>query len=65
MILAIDNIEIPEQWEHKPNIKNKYGYTAALLYASKGLIPPKQWEHSKFIQGIYYDDYDFQDSYDY
>ena len=31
MILAINNIEIPEYWYHNPNIRNKYGYTVALI----------------------------------
>ena len=54
MILAINNINIPKEWEHISELKNKYGYTVALLYASKGLIPPKQWYHNKLIRDKYY-----------
>ena len=31
MILAMLDKEIPKEWYHDPNIKNKYGYTVALL----------------------------------
>ena len=41
MILAINNIEIPNEWYHDPNIKNKYGYTVAMYQASYGKIPDK------------------------
>ena len=30
MILACNNIDIPKEWEHDPNIKNKYGMTVAM-----------------------------------
>lgn len=30
MILALNNMEIPKQWKHNPEIKNKYGFTVAL-----------------------------------
>ena len=39
MILASINKEIPEEWYHDPNIKNKYGYTVALYQARNGIIP--------------------------
>ena len=41
MILAINNITIPKEWEHDSTIKNDYGYTVALLQAKSGKIPPK------------------------
>ena len=30
MILAINNITIPNEWYHDPNIQNKYGMTVAM-----------------------------------
>ena len=30
MILTINDIEISEEWYHKPELKNKYGYTVAM-----------------------------------
>ena len=31
MILAYNNIDIPKQWHHDPNIRNEYGYTVAMI----------------------------------
>ena len=41
MILACNNVEIPNEWYHDSNIKNKYGYTVALYMARNGKIPDK------------------------
>ena len=41
MILAINNIIIPNEWYHNPDLTNKYGYTVALLQAKSGKIPDK------------------------
>lgn len=36
------NGEIPsDKYQHNPTLKNKDGYTVALLLAEKGIIPPK------------------------
>ena len=39
MILAINNITIPNEWYHNPDLTNKYGYTVALCMAENGKIP--------------------------
>ena len=39
MILAINNIDIPQCWYHNPEITNKYGYTVALYMARNGKVP--------------------------
>lgn len=39
MILAINNIEIPKEWYHNPNIVNKYGFTVAHYMSRNGKIP--------------------------
>ena len=31
MILAWKGNEIPKEWEHKPEIQNKYGMTVAMI----------------------------------
>lgn len=46
MILAINNIDIPECWYHKPEIQNKYGKTVAMIYIDKGILPSKRWLHN-------------------
>ena len=33
--------------------------TVAMILASRGIIPPKEWEHDKFIKDKYNDDYNF------
>ena len=40
MMLAINKMEVPKEWEHDPKIKNKYGMTVAMIYAYRGMIPP-------------------------
>lgn len=55
MILACNGLHIPEEWEHDPNIRNKYGYTVALYYARGGKIPSKKWYHVKYYRAPYYD----------
>ena len=40
MILARNNIEIPEYLYHDPTIKNKKGNTIAMILAEKDIIPP-------------------------
>ena len=30
-----------------------------MILASTGIIPPKEWEHDKFIKDKYNDNYDF------
>ena len=50
MILAINKIEIPKEWYHKPELTNRYGMTVALYQAKSGKIPDKYWEHDKFIR---------------
>lgn len=43
MILAINNIDIPKEWYHKPELTNRYGMTVALYQAKNGKIPDKYW----------------------
>ena len=43
MILALNKINIPDEWKHDPNIKNKYGNTVAMHLATNCIIPPKEW----------------------
>ena len=40
MILAYNNIEIPECWYHEPTTQNKYGYTVAMILFEKRKIVP-------------------------
>ena len=39
MIMAKRNMTIEKEWHHDPNIKNKQGYTVALILAKNGIIP--------------------------
>lgn len=40
MILAWNNIEIPKEWEHRPELQNKYGMTVAMIMSqNKNEIP--------------------------
>ena len=41
MILAANHSEIPKEWEHDPNIRNKYGYTVGMYQARAGSQPDK------------------------
>ena len=41
MILACNNINIPKEWHHNPEFKNKYDYTVALYMARNGKVPDK------------------------
>ena len=41
MFLSRNGMIPPKEWEHNPNIKNKYNDTVAILLAYKGKIPPK------------------------
>ena len=41
MILAINNITIPNEWYHDPNIQNKYGMTVAMYMARNEKVPDK------------------------
>ena len=31
-------------------VKNKKGNTVAMIYASNGIVPSKEWEHNKYIR---------------
>ena len=35
MILAYNDIDIPKCWQHKPELKNTYNETVAMIYAKK------------------------------
>ena len=53
MILAASDDEINIDWKpllHNPTLTNNMGYTVALLLASKGIVPPKEWEHDKLMK---------------
>ena len=39
MILAINNIDIPKEWYHKPELTNSYGITVAMYMARRRKIP--------------------------
>ena len=41
MLLAMNNIEIPKEWEHRGNLQNNTKYTVAIILSSNGVIPPK------------------------
>ena len=41
MILTYNDIIVPKEWYHKPEIKNKYGNTIAMIYAKNKIVPPK------------------------
>ena len=46
MFLAINNLDIPKQWQHDPEIYSFKGLTVAMYLARNGKIPPKEWEYS-------------------
>ena len=33
MILALNKINVPKEWYHDPNMRNKYGWTVAMYFA--------------------------------
>lgn len=41
MLLAMNNIEIPKEWEHRGDLQNHTKYTVAIILSSKGIIPPQ------------------------
>ena len=41
MILAMNNISIPKEWEHDPNIRNNEGWTVAMCQASRERAPDR------------------------
>lgn len=43
--------DIPNEWRHAPdfNVKDNECHTVAMIYADKGIIPPKEWEHNPTI----------------
>ena len=45
MYLAKNKMDIPEHWNHDPDIKTEKGTTVAMLMAYRGIIPPKRWQH--------------------
>ena len=45
MLLAYNDIEIPDQWKHNPSLTNEYDNTVALILANNGIISPKEWYH--------------------
>ena len=57
MILAINNIDIPQCWYHNPEITNKYGYTVALYMSRNGKVPNNHWYHDKYLRAKYHDKY--------
>lgn len=49
MILANKNLSVPLAWCHKPEIKNKYGFTVAMCYANHKAVPINKWNHDPKI----------------
>ena len=41
MLLALNNIDIPECWYHKPELQSNNKQTVAFLQAMAGKIPDK------------------------
>ena len=41
MLLGMNGIVCPKEYEHDPNIVNDHGDTVAIILAGKGVIPPK------------------------
>ena len=41
MILALNGVDIPQEWYHDPELKNIYGQTVAMIYAKNGIVPPE------------------------
>ena len=52
MFLARKGLTSPKEFYHKPEIKNKYDDTVALLFSYKKMLPPKEWEHDPNIKNI-------------
>ena len=52
MILAKDNIDIPNYLHHDPNKQNCYGETVAMILAKQEIMPPKEWMHNYDIKDI-------------
>ena len=46
MIMAIRKMDIPMQWYHAPDIKDKYGITVAMIMAYNRMDIPERWYHS-------------------
>ena len=40
MILVINKIEVPKEWQHDINIKNKYDYTVFDICLKHEIVPP-------------------------
>ncbi len=57
--LLLNNISLPNEWKYEYDYIIKYGYnkerytTTAIRLASKGIIPPKEWEHDATIKNTY------------
>ena len=49
MLLVLNDVDVPKEWQHDSEIINDYGYTIAMLYAMNGVIPPDYWEHDPEI----------------
>ena len=46
MLMAENKItNIPPEWHHNPTLRNKNGYTVAMIMAENGItnIPPEFW----------------------
>lgn len=50
MLLSMNYIVVPKEWEHKPSIQNKYGYTVALYLAERGIYIDDTWKHDPLIK---------------
>ena len=48
-------MDIPEHWNHDPDIKTNRKTTVAILMAYRGIKPPERWQHdSKLCSDKYY-----------
>lgn len=55
MCLAKNKMDIPEHWNHDPDIKTNRKTTVAILMAYRGIKPPERWQHdSKLCSDKYY-----------
>ena len=43
MILIIKGIVPPKEWQHDPNIKDKYNHTAAYYFKLNKMPVPNEW----------------------
>ena len=50
MYYAMNGEIPPENYYHDPTIKDKNGYTVAMMLVIHGKVPPKEWMHDNSIK---------------